>query len=267
MAPRQAPRPAEASTSSPGMEPGVEARIREAVAALEAAGATVEEVSLPHTDYGLATYYIVAPGGGVGEPRPLRRGPLRPAAAATATTSRTTSRRAASGFGPEVKRRIMLGTYALSAGYYDAFYLKAQKVRTLIKRDFDDAVGAGLRRARRADVADGRVPVRRADGRPGRDVPLGRLHAAGEHGRACPAISVPCGLSEGLPVGLQLIGAAWSEARAVRARPRLRGDDRRRRLARPSTPARPRDAPADPADARRRPSASPRLARCVAQRR
>ena len=72
------------------------------------------------------------------------------ASAAAATTSRTTSRPAASGFGPEVKRRIMLGTYALSAGYYDAFYLKAQKVRTLIKRDFDAPVGAGLRRPRRA---------------------------------------------------------------------------------------------------------------------
>src|SRR3954453_11580469 len=120
-----------------GMEPGVEARIREAVAALEAAGATIDEVSLPHTDYGLATYYIVAPAegssnlaryDGVRVGRSVRGGGDY-IAASLATRG--------GGFGAEVKRRIMLGTYALSAGYYDAFYLKAQKVRTLIKRDFD----------------------------------------------------------------------------------------------------------------------------------
>ena len=85
---------------------------------------------------------------------------------------------------PEVKRRIMLGTYALSAGYYDAFYLKAQKVRTLIKRDFDAVFEQGFDAIVAPTSPDGRVPVRREDGRPGRDVPLRRLHAAGQHGRA-----------------------------------------------------------------------------------
>src|SRR6185503_17033925 len=104
----------------------------------EAAGAEIVDVSLPHTDYGLATYYIVAPaeasanlarydGVRFGHSVRLEGGDY------IADYLKTRGE----GFGPEVKRRIMLGTYALSAGYYDAFYLKAQKVRTLIKRDFD----------------------------------------------------------------------------------------------------------------------------------
>src|SRR5215212_3486329 len=128
-----------------GMEPGVEARIRHAVDALEDAGATVEEVSLPHTDYGLATYYIVVPaeasanlarydGVRYGHSVRLEGGDFIADYLATR----------GEGFGPEVKRRIMLGTYALSAGYYDAFYLKAQKVRTLIKRDFDEVFARGI---------------------------------------------------------------------------------------------------------------------------
>ena len=116
-----------------GMEPGVSARIREAVAALEAAGATIVEVDLPHTGYGLATYYIIAPAeasanlaryDGIRYGRSSRDGDVLANYLATR----------GGGFGPEVKRRIMLGTYALSAGYYDAYYLKAQKVRTQIGR-------------------------------------------------------------------------------------------------------------------------------------
>ena len=149
------------------MEPGVEARVREAVAALEAAGATVEEVSLPHTDYGLATYYIVAPAeasANLARYDGIRYGPRLGDGDVLANYLATRGR----GFGAEVKRRIMLGTYALSAGYYDAYYLKAQKVRTLIKARLRRALGAGLRCARRADLADGRLPVRGTAGRPGR---------------------------------------------------------------------------------------------------
>ena len=194
-----------------GMEPGVEARVREAVAALEAAGATVEEVSLPHTDYGLATYYIVAPAeasANLARYDGIRFGPRLGDGDVLANYLATRGR----GFGPEVKRRIMLGTYALSAGYYDAYYLKAQKVRTLIKGDFDSAMGAGLRRPGRADLADRRLPLRRPSGRSGLDVPVGRLHAAGQHGRAARRLRSRAGCRTGLPVGLQFIGAAWSEA-------------------------------------------------------
>ena len=197
-----------------GMEAGSEARIREAVAAIEAAGATVEEVSLPHTDYGLATYYIVAPAeasANLARYDGIRYGLARRGGEVLGDYLATRGE----GFGPEVKRRIMLGTYALSAGYYDAFYLKAQKVRTLIKRDFDLVFGAGIDAlvaptspspafhfgARLADpvamyLSDAcTLPVNMA---------------------GLPGISIPCGLSGGLPVGLQLIGPAWSELELLR---------------------------------------------------
>ncbi len=193
-----------------GMEPGVEARIREAVAALEAAGAIVEEVSLPHTDYGLATYYIVAPAeasANLARYDGIRYGPRLGDGDVLANYLATRGQ----GFGAEVKRRIMLGTYALSAGYYDAYYLKAQKVRTLIKGDFDAlwAQGFDALVAPTSPTVAFRFGDRLAD-------PVAMylsdactlpVNMAG-----LPGVSIPCGLSDGLPVGLQLIGAPWTEA-------------------------------------------------------
>ncbi|HYM82807.1 MAG TPA: Asp-tRNA(Asn)/Glu-tRNA(Gln) amidotransferase subunit GatA [Candidatus Dormibacteraeota bacterium] len=198
----------------PGMEPGVEARVREAVAALEAAGATVEEVSLPHTEYGLATYYIVAPAeasANLARYDGIRFGPRLGPGEMLADYLETRGRL----FGTEVKRRIMLGTYALSAGYYDAYYLKAQKVRTLIKRDFDRVWAAGFDALVAPTSATVAFPfwARLAD-------PVAMylsdactlpVNVAG-----LPGISIPCGLSEGLPVGLQFIGAPWSELELLR---------------------------------------------------
>ena len=197
-----------------GMEPGVEARIREAVATLAAAGAEVVDVSLPHTEYGLATYYIVAPAeasANLARYDGIRFGHAVRGADVLSNYLATRG----SGFGAEVKRRIMLGTYALSAGYYDAYYLKAQKVRTLIKADFDAVFGAGID-ALVAPVSpfvawpfgarlDDPVAMYLADAC---TLPV---NMAG-----LPGMSVPAGLSEGLPVGLQLIGPPWSELALLR---------------------------------------------------
>ena len=195
-----------------GMEPGVEARIREAVQALEAAGAIVEEVSLPHTDYGLATYYIVAPAeasANLARYDGIRYGPrLGEGRDVLADYLATRGR----GFGPEVKRRIMLGTYALSAGYYDAYYLKAQKVRTLIKADFDALWAQGFD----ALVAPTSPTVAFRFGARLEDPVAMYLSDACTlpvNMAGLPGISIPAGLSDGLPVGLQFIGAPWSEPR------------------------------------------------------
>jgi aspartyl-tRNA(Asn)/glutamyl-tRNA(Gln) amidotransferase subunit A len=195
-----------------GMEPGVESRVREAVAALADAGAEIVDVDLPHTDYGLATYYIIAPAeasANLARYDGVRYGHSQRMEGADYIADYLATR--GSGFGAEVKRRIMLGTYALSAGYYDAYYLKAQKVRTLIKADFDrafetvDAIVAPT-----SPTVAFRFGARLAD-------PVAMylsdactlpVNVAG-----LPGLSVPCGLSEGLPVGLQLIGRPWDELR------------------------------------------------------
>jgi len=194
-----------------GMEPDARRRIEEAVVALERAGASVEEVSLPHTDYGLATYYIVAPAeasANLARYDGIRFGPRLGEGDVLGNYLATRGR----GFGPEVKRRIMLGTYALSAGYYDAFYVKAQKVRTLIKRDFDTLFEQGFD----ALVAPTSPSVAFRFGAKMADPVAMYLSDACTlpvNMAGLPGISIPCGLSEGMPVGLQLIGPAWSELR------------------------------------------------------
>jgi aspartyl-tRNA(Asn)/glutamyl-tRNA(Gln) amidotransferase subunit A len=193
-----------------GMEPGVEARVRESVAALEAAGATVEDVSLPHTEYGLATYYIVAPAeasANLARYDGIRYGP-RLGEGRDVIADYLATR--GEGFGAEVKRRIMLGTYALSAGYYDAYYLKAQKVRTLIKGDFDALWAQGfdaLVAPTSATVAF-RFGARMADPV---SMYLSDACTLPVNMAGLPGISIPAGLADGLPVGLQFIGAPWSE--------------------------------------------------------
>ena len=197
-----------------GMDPDSRRRIEEAVAALEGAGATVDEVSLPHTDYGLATYYIVAPAeasANLARYDGVRFGPRLGDSDVLGNYLATRGR----GFGPEVKRRIMLGTYALSAGYYDAFYVKAQKVRTLIKQDFDTLFEQGFDAlvAPTSPTTAFRFGAKMADPV---SMYLSDACTLPVNMAGLPGISIPCGLSEGMPVGLQLIGPAWSELELFR---------------------------------------------------
>jgi aspartyl-tRNA(Asn)/glutamyl-tRNA(Gln) amidotransferase subunit A len=199
-----------------GLEPGVERVVRAALATYERLGAKLVDVSLPHAKYGVAAYYLIAPAEASsnlarydGVRFGLRAKDVRGLREMYAETRRR-------GFGPEVKRRIMLGTYALSAGYYDAYYLRAQKVRTLVRRDFDEAF-------RSCDVVAGPVAPTVAF-RLGEktDDPL-QMYLADvftitANLAALPALSVPCGRHEGgLPVGLQLVGRSFDEATLLRA--------------------------------------------------
>ncbi len=196
-----------------GMEPGVEAAVRDAITVLEGLGAEVVEVSLPSTDSGLATYYIIAPAEASAN---LARydGVKYGLSAGEDELLDNYLRTRGSGFGDEVKRRIMLGTYALSAGYYDAFYVKAQQVRTLIKAEFD-AVLADVD----ALIAPTSPSVAFKIGAKTQDPLLMYLNDACTlpvNIAGLPGISVPCGLSDGLPVGLQVIGRAFDEATVLR---------------------------------------------------
>ncbi len=195
-----------------GMSAEIEKLWDQGVAWLKDAGAEVVEISLPHTKYALPAYYIVAPAeasSNLARYDGVRYG-LRVEGRDIADMYEKTR---AAGFGKEVQRRIMIGTYVLSAGYYDAYYLKAQKVRTLIKRDFEDAFHAGvdailapITPTSAFAIGDKELaadPVKMYL----QDVFTITLNMAG-----LPGISVPAGLdSKGLPLGLQLIGKAFEE--------------------------------------------------------
>ena len=197
-----------------GMEPGVKEAVGRALVRLERSGAELVDVSLPHTDYGLAAYYIVAPAecsSNLARFDGVKYG-ARDERAQTLVDTYLRTRRA--GFGTEVRRRVMLGTYALSAGYYDAYYLKAQKVRTLIARDFERAF-------ERCDViVSATAPTVAFPIGAKVDDPLAMylndVLTLGANLAGVPGISVPCGTSDGLPVGLQVLAPQWRDAAALR---------------------------------------------------
>jgi aspartyl-tRNA(Asn)/glutamyl-tRNA(Gln) amidotransferase subunit A len=242
-----------------GLSSDVEAAVREAVRIFESLGARMVDISLPHSKYGIATYYVIAPSEAssnlarydgvhfgyradekamLAELEAERRAAVAATAASTASATVTSAASAAAaeaavaaidsplvrlyrrtraeGFGPEVKRRVMLGTYALSAGYYDAYYLKALKVRRLIRNDYDAAF-------EKVDLIIGPTTPAAAYrlGEKANDplaMYLEDLYTVTANLAGVPGISIPCGTTAaGLPIGLQLQGPAFQEASLLRA--------------------------------------------------
>ncbi len=198
-----------------GLDGEVEHAVRTAIATLEGLGARTRRVSLPHTDYGVAAYYILAPAEASSNLARYDGVKYGHRADAAKDVVAMTARTRAEGFGAEVKRRIMLGTYALSAGYYEAYYGKAQRVRTLIRRDFDRAF---------ADVDAIVAPTSPTTafklGEKTEDplaMYLNDVFTIPAPLAGIPAISLPCGFSaDGLPIGLQLTGKPFDEATLLR---------------------------------------------------
>jgi len=192
-----------------GMEPEVEGAVRAALKHYQAMGAQTVEISLPHTDYAIAAYYLIATA--EASANLARYDGIRYGLRAEADNNiELYNRTRARGFGAEVKRRIMLGTFALSAGYYDAYYLKAQKVRTLIRRDFErafercDVIATPV-----APTTAFKIGEKMADPL---QMYLSDIFTISVNLAGLPGISLPCGYDgRGMPIGLQIIGAPFGE--------------------------------------------------------
>ena len=197
-----------------GLDPEVKAATESAVNKLEALGAEVREISLPHTDYAIATYYIIATA--EASANLARFDGVRYGARVDGSDPEQMNRKTrGAGFGEEVKRRIILGTYVLSSGYYDAYYLRALKVRTLIQKDFLDAFGqVDLIASPTSPTPAFKIGEKSGD-------PL-QMYLSDIYTISCNlaglcGISVPCGFSSGgLPIGLQLLGRPFGEGELLR---------------------------------------------------
>ena len=194
-----------------GMSPEIEALWQQGIAWLRAAGAKIVEISLPHTAHALPAYYIVAPAeasSNLARYDGVRYGLREQGRDITDMYEKTR----AAGFGKEVRRRIMIGTYVLSAGYYDAYYLRAQKIRTLIKRDFEQAFGAGVDAILTPATPSAAFGIGEKGAADPIEMYLNDVFTVTVNMAGLPGLAVPAGLSaEGLPLGLQLIGRPFEE--------------------------------------------------------
>ena len=198
-----------------GMTDEIEALWQEGQDMLKSAGAEMIDISLPHTQYALPSYYVIAPAeasSNLARYDGVRFGHRAALAAGDGITEMYEKTRA-EGFGPEVQRRIMVGTYVLSAGFYDAYYNRARKVRALIKKDFDDVFATGIDSILTPTTPSAAFALGgMADADP-LEMYLNDVFTVTVNLAGLPGISVPAGLDkQGLPLGLQLIGRPWEEA-------------------------------------------------------
>ncbi|MBZ6074736.1 Asp-tRNA(Asn)/Glu-tRNA(Gln) amidotransferase subunit GatA [Microvirga puerhi] len=194
-----------------GMSPEIEKLWQQGTEWLRAAGAEIVEVSLPHTKYALPAYYIVAPAeasSNLARYDGVRYGIRENGKDIVAMYEKTR----AAGFGREVKRRIMIGTYVLSAGYYDAYYVRAQKIRTLIKRDFEEVYAKGVHAILTPATPSAAFGIGEKGSGDPVEMYLNDIFTVTVNMAGLPGIAVPAGLdAQGLPLGLQLIGRAFDE--------------------------------------------------------
>ncbi|PSC02809.1 Asp-tRNA(Asn)/Glu-tRNA(Gln) amidotransferase GatCAB subunit A [Alsobacter soli] len=194
-----------------GMPAEIEALWHKGAEWLRAAGAEIVEVSLPHTKYALPAYYIVAPAeasSNLARYDGVRYGVRVPGKDIVEMYEKTR----AAGFGKEVRRRVMIGTYVLSAGYYDAYYVKAQKIRTLIKRDFEQVYAQGVHAILTPATPSAAFGVGEKGGADPVEMYLNDVFTVTVNMAGLPGIAVPAGMSsDGLPLGLQLIGRPFDE--------------------------------------------------------
>lgn len=199
-----------------GLDQEIASAVNEAADVLKEQGAEIVDISLPHTKYSIAVYYVICPSevsSNMARYDGIRYGHTESDPESLVDYY---ERVRSEGFGDEVKRRIMIGTYALSAGYYDAYYRKAQKVRTLIKRDFDEA----FQQVDCILAPSTPTPAFKVGAHSGDPVAmyLEDIFMAAQPLAGIPALALPCGFTgEGLPIGFQLIGPQWGEEVLLRA--------------------------------------------------